>query len=457
MAIANVIQFEGDPDALVWKSPIEDFNTASQLIVDPTHEAIVIIEGHPEVYGEGRHTIETQNYFGLNAIQRMATGGETPFPCQVYFVNKVHAMDMKWGTREKIVVPDVTYGIMLNLGIRGSLSFVVTDSRKFVEKFTGYRREFRPEEVTEKFRGIISTEVKTSVAQMMIGANIDYVHLAMYLKEIGQILMQPLSQYFEDYGIKLVFFNMETIRSDEDDVAEIKAALSEASAMRIKAKGAADSRAIQGYDWASEKKADILKALATNQTNTVIGGGTGDILNGFVGLVNNGMGVGVAMNGGNPAAPANPAAPGVPTLGVPASAAAGSPLANMFGAQPGMPTQQQPVPTTPAAGHVCPNPNCGQPVQDGWKVCPACGTSLSKPKCPNCGQGVQDGWKVCPACGTPLNKPATCPNCNQPVQDGWKVCPACGTALNQPKPTCPNCSQEVQPGWAACPNCGTKL
>ena len=444
MAIANVIQFEGDPDALVWKSPVEDFNTASQLIVDPTHEAIVVIEGHPEVYGEGRHTLETQNYFGLNAIQRMATGGETPFPCQVYFVNKVHAMDMKWGTREKITVQDATYGIMLNLGIRGSLSFVVTDSRKFVEKFTGYRREFRPEEVTDKFRGIIATEVKTSVAQMMIGAQIDYVHLAMYLKEIGQIMMQPMSQYFEDYGIKLVFFNMESIRSDEDDVAEIKAALAEAAAVRIKAKGAADARAIQGYDWFSEKKADILKALASNQTNTVIGGGTGDILNGFVGMVNNGMGVGVAMNGGNPAAP-GAAASGA---AAPGGAVPGPSLANMFGVQ-------QPA---PAAGHTCPNPQCGQPVQDGWKACPACGTALNKPKpaCPSCGQPVQDGWKVCPACGTPLSKPV-CPNCGQSVQDGWKVCPACGTALSKPKPTCPNCSQEVQPGWAACPNCGAKL
>lgn len=82
MPIADVIQFEGRNTDLVWKSPIEDFNMATQLIVDETHEAIVMIEGRSEVIGAGRHTLETQNYFGLGAIQRMATGGKTAFPAR---------------------------------------------------------------------------------------------------------------------------------------------------------------------------------------------------------------------------------------------------------------------------------------------------------------------------------------------------------------------------------------
>lgn len=64
MALVDVIQFEGDPTTLLWKSPIEDFNSSSQLIVDETHEAIVMIEGRTEVFGAGRHTLGLQNYIG---------------------------------------------------------------------------------------------------------------------------------------------------------------------------------------------------------------------------------------------------------------------------------------------------------------------------------------------------------------------------------------------------------
>ena len=46
MAIAEVIKFEGPQDALVWKFPIEDFNATSQLIVDETHEALLVVNGN---------------------------------------------------------------------------------------------------------------------------------------------------------------------------------------------------------------------------------------------------------------------------------------------------------------------------------------------------------------------------------------------------------------------------
>jgi len=46
MRIAEVIKFEGSPDALVWKFPLEDFNATSQLIVDETHEALLVINGN---------------------------------------------------------------------------------------------------------------------------------------------------------------------------------------------------------------------------------------------------------------------------------------------------------------------------------------------------------------------------------------------------------------------------
>jgi hypothetical protein len=42
MPIADVIKYEGDNAALVWKHPAEDFNTTSQFIVHESQEAIFL-------------------------------------------------------------------------------------------------------------------------------------------------------------------------------------------------------------------------------------------------------------------------------------------------------------------------------------------------------------------------------------------------------------------------------
>lgn len=264
MSVVDVIQFEGSPDVVVWKSNVEDFNSATQLIVDETHEAIVLIEGKAALFGPGRHTLATENYFGLQGIQRFATGGDTPFPCKVYFVNKIHSMDMRWGTQDVLTVNDPKLDILLHLRLRGNLTYVVDNSLKFVEKFTGFARDFNPETTLDKFRGIISTEVTDCIAKIVNDAGIDYLDINAHLKEISQILVNPLAAYFEEYGARLVYFNVETITSKEDDLAEVQAAKSAARARVITATSEAQAREVQGYDWLSEKKADILQALASN-------------------------------------------------------------------------------------------------------------------------------------------------------------------------------------------------
>ena len=44
MPIAQVIKYEGDNSTFVWKHPVEDFNTNSQLIVHESQEAIFFYE-----------------------------------------------------------------------------------------------------------------------------------------------------------------------------------------------------------------------------------------------------------------------------------------------------------------------------------------------------------------------------------------------------------------------------
>ena len=62
VSIISVIKNEGPVDYLVWKNPIEDFTTKSQLIVSESEEALFIYEGViQEIYTAGRYELTTGN------------------------------------------------------------------------------------------------------------------------------------------------------------------------------------------------------------------------------------------------------------------------------------------------------------------------------------------------------------------------------------------------------------
>ncbi len=93
---AQVIQYEGDNSTFVWKHPTEDFYTGSQLIVHESQEAIFFMNGQAlDLFGPGRHTLETQNLPQVSRLFRKPLGGDTPFHCEVYYINKTEQMAIK--------------------------------------------------------------------------------------------------------------------------------------------------------------------------------------------------------------------------------------------------------------------------------------------------------------------------------------------------------------------------
>ncbi len=50
-----------------------------------------------------------------------------------------------------------------------------------------------------------------------------------------------------------------------------------------------------------------------------------------------------------------------------------------------------------------------------------------------------------------------CPQCGNPVDPNWKVCPYCGYVLKKEPKRCPQCGEIVDPSWTVCPYCGAVL
>lgn len=96
-----------------------------------SQEAIFFLNGQAlDLFGPGRHTLETQNIPLLGKLINLPTGGKTPFHAEIYFINKTEQMAIGWGTNSRAQFLEPTYGFPLSIGTSGEMSLRITDSRR---------------------------------------------------------------------------------------------------------------------------------------------------------------------------------------------------------------------------------------------------------------------------------------------------------------------------------------
>ena len=386
MAIAEIIKYEGDNSTFIWKHPCEDFNSLTQLIVHESQEAIFFMNGQAlDLFGPGRYTLETQNVPMVGKLLNRTTGGDTPFHCEVYFINKTEQMAVKWGTDSKVQYLDPTYGFPISLGASGEMSLRAENSRKLLLKLVGTENFLGQQKLVSLFRAFLMTKVKTYIAQVMRTLSINIFEVDERLSEFSEALHKLLIPDFEDYGLSLErFFVTNIVKPDGDrqyekfkelhfrqyaDIAEAKLrqqtdliyAQTEAQKTVIASQAMATKRAQEGYTYQQERGFDVAERVAQNEavgqfTNMGVGFGTMAGVGGAVG----GM-VGTMMNDAMGAA----VAPSVPVQAV----------------------------------AFC--ENCGAKLAPGMAFCDECGTAVvDTGTCRNCGYKFERPGKFCPKCGT---------------------------------------------------------
>ncbi len=322
--ICEVLKYEGDNSTFIWKHPSEDFNSLTQLIVHESQEAIFFMNGQAlDLFGAGRYTLETQNIPKIGKILKRATGDQTPFHCEVYFINKTEQMSIKWGTDSKVQYVDPHYGFPLAIGASGEMSLRVEDSRKLLLKLVGTENTLGQQKLVSFFRAFLMTHVKTYIAQVIKEKAINIFEIDENLSSFSENIHRLLIPDFADYGISLErFFVTNIIKPDGDkqyerfkelhfrqyaDVAEAQLrqktdliyAQTEAQKVVIDSQAQATKRAQEGYTYAQERGFDVAERVAQNEaigqfTNMGIGLGTmagvGGAVGGMVGgAVNNAM------------------------------------------------------------------------------------------------------------------------------------------------------------------------
>ncbi len=414
--IVNVIKCDVNNNLFIWKHPLEDFYTGSQLIVHESQEAVFFMNGQAlDTFGPGRHTLTTQNLPVIGGLFKKATGGQTPFHCEVYFINKTEQMAIKWGTNSKMEYMEPTYGFPIKLGACGEMCLRVSNGRQLLVKVVGTEKLIDQGALVDKFRAFLMLRLKNYLVSLIRQEKLSVFELDEQLERISGDLHTKLKDDFADYGVSLERFFVTNIVKPEDDrdykrfkelhfrqyadVTEAKLRQqiglidqqTKAQQMVIEAEGIARKRSLEGYTYQDERRFDVAEKIAENES-------AGQFSN---------MGIGLGMAAG-------------------VGGAVGSSIGGMFAGA------MNPAPAVPVENAVC--AKCGAVLGANAKFCPECGEKYVPPaasgtvECPGCHKQVAQG-KFCPECGMKLEAPV-CPQCSCKVAPGAKFCPECGCKLN---------------------------
>ena len=226
--VAESIQYEGDNKTFIWKHPCENFNNLTQLTVHESQEAIFFMNGQAlDTFGPGRYTLETQNIPKLSDyLKRLVGKAESVFHCEVYFINKTVQMSLRWGTDTKVRFLEPTYGVPLEIGASGEMNLMVSDSRKLLVKLVGTTKGIAWDEgvgegftksLSASFRPLISNSVKSNLASSIKARNINILEIDENLGALSEALKESMLPGFEEYGLTIPEFYVNTVVLPEDD------------------------------------------------------------------------------------------------------------------------------------------------------------------------------------------------------------------------------------------------
>ncbi len=432
MATIEIIKYNGSPDVFVWKYPSEELGTWTQLIVNESQEAILFKGGQAlDLFTAGRHTLETANIPILSKLINLPFGGRSPFSAEIWYINKVHSLDIKWGTATPIQLQDPKYKVFIPLRSHGQFGIKIEDSRKFLTKLVGTLSVFNKDSIVKYFRGLYLTTVKDAISTYLIKEHVSALEINAYLDELSEFLKEKMTPTLEEYGISLLNFYVNDISVPEDDLAvkKLKDALAKKAEMDI-----------VGYSYTQERSFDTLEGAAKNTSD-----GQSSFMGAGIGL---GMGVGVGGAFGG-------AMSGIASS-ITTKEMKKCPKCNVdvdidkrFCSNCGADTQ---APTNESnLNNKIKCSNCGFNYPNTVKFCPECGTSYTP--CKHCGADLAEGTTVCPECGKQAPKP--CPKCGALLlNNDSKFCTECGESLIK---KCSGCGNQIQGTPKFCPECGKKL
>lgn len=263
----DVIEWtDSSNDTLVYRFERygNEIKYGAMLTVREGQAAVLVNEGQlADVFEPGLYQLETSNLPILSTLQAWAHGFESPFKAEVYFFSTRRFTDLKWGTKNPIMLRDQEFGAV-RLRAFGTYTMRVKDPATLLREIVGTDGHFTTDEISDQLRNLIVSRFATALGE----SEIPVLDLAANYDDLGEFIAASIAPHATEYGLEVPTFLVENI-SLPDAVAE-----------------ALDRRTSMGVvgnlrNYAAFQAAESMRDAAANP-----GGGAGDGL---------GMGMGLAM------------------------------------------------------------------------------------------------------------------------------------------------------------------
>lgn len=179
----------------------------AKLTVRESQIAVFISEGEiADILEPGMYELETKNLPILSTLQHWDHGFESPFKAEVYFFNTRQFVDLKWGTRNPIMMRDKEFG-MVRLRTFGTYSIRIKDPAKFIREIVGTDGHFTVDEISNQLRNLIITRY----TNLLGSSDIPVLDLAGNQEQLGELLTHRIAPEFLDYGLELTKILVENV------------------------------------------------------------------------------------------------------------------------------------------------------------------------------------------------------------------------------------------------------
>ena len=206
----DVIHWVDDTrDTMVWRFEREghEIKYGAKLTVREGQAAVFVHEGQiADVFSPGLYMLETNNMPVLTTLQHWDHGFRSPFKSEIYFVNTTRFQDLKWGTKNPIMLRDPEFG-PTRIRAFGTYTVRVTDPARFLTEIVGTDGEFTMDEISFQIRNIIVQEFSRVIA----GSGIPVLDMAANTDDLGKLVATEVSKTLQNYGLTMPEFYIENI------------------------------------------------------------------------------------------------------------------------------------------------------------------------------------------------------------------------------------------------------
>ena len=258
MALVDIVKCDVNNQEFVHKFPSNDLRTGMQLVVYPAQTAFFIKGGQIcDEFTAGTYTIKTENIPILNRLINIPFGNDSPFKAEVWIINQINKLDLKWGTLQPMQLEDPKYGIIVPVRAFGQYGIRISQPRRFLETLIGNMTSFTGDKIEQYFKGKVITQLCNLIATKIAKDAVSILDITTQLLEMSAYCEAQLNQTFQTYGIELVEFSIMSINVPQDDPSLLKLKEAKETAARLR---------VIGRDvYQMERSFDVMEKAAENQ------------------------------------------------------------------------------------------------------------------------------------------------------------------------------------------------